>query len=79
MTRYSRPQALASLASKNSRIAGGDRVRLLLASRHMSLSVNCGTSTFHNSRRLRSMLARGNAHHRSDRKRNCILPLSGSH
>jgi hypothetical protein len=67
----------ARVASKNSRIAGCDRVRLLLASRH--LSVNCGTFTFHNSLRLRSMLACGNAHHRSARKRNCISPLTGSH
>ena len=70
---------MTRVASKNARIAGGDRVRLLLASRHTSLSVNCGAFSFHNSRRLRSTLARGNAHHRSDRKRNCILPLTGSH
>ena len=67
----------ARVASKNSRITGCDRVRLLLASRHMS--VNFGTFTFHNSLRLCSMLARGNAHHRSDRKRNCILQLTASH
>jgi hypothetical protein len=32
-----------------------------------------------NSRRLSSTLARGNAHHRFDRKRNSILPLTGSY
>ena len=76
LTRCSPPQALASLART---LGSRGRVRLLFASRHTSLSVNCGAFTFHGSRRLRSMLARGNAHHRSDRKRSCILPLTGSH
>ena len=66
--------ALASLA----RIFGsqGRRVRLLLATRHTSLSMICGTFTFHNSRRLRSMLARGTRTIAPTENATAIFPLT---